>query len=346
MKTMKTCFIADAKWSTPGDLAVADVSMAMMMQYGWMTVSMAEQAGCIILGGGGSLYERQEHLIRDRQSMRYSQNMDIISRGLDNGAKFYVLGAGCQGFMCDQQAKDIWEQLLHKAELISFRDSGSINWLCEDLNFSPNKPQIKVHGDLAFYLDLGSNRTHYNSKLVTVAVSPSTISAEDTQSLIQCLNELVAMDYEICWFPFVEEDIQLHGQCAQQVKSQVVVSEFHGKYCPNYFRYLHQSRMSALTISNRLHGMVFGIMARRPMVVINSARKMKMQIEHLFPSGFRWQVGGNFEADHMVEKIKIAMENEEAIISEFDNVARVQRSRIDECAKEFNDLACVSSVSP
>lgn len=326
MVAAKTYFLSDAHATSPGDGAIHDAALAMLGDAGWISVHDPKFANCVIIGGGGTLYGRHNEQ-RYGDSLQHSLHTIRAATCLNNGGLVCAFGSGCQGFECTDDHKMVWSRIIKQSGAISMRDQESIKWITEDLNIDASDVKFSAHGDISFFWDPGSNDTIALNRIL-VGVNPLGLSDSENKALLDSLREMTALGYDIIWYPFESNGLCECLNACQEIGAKTCMSIDMADFS-DWTRYMYMARTSAITVSNRLHGLLMGVMSRRPVIPIINARKVEAQETHLFGNeGAPFKVCGNFDYKDMMKALHEAIAPSPHIIDLYDTIAKREQNSI------------------
>lgn len=270
--------LSNGRWSTVGDAAIYNVQTAGLAKRGyWVTESTT--CDCVILSGGGTLYQPSNQINKNFMGIPCNMHFKDIAECLYNqDIPFYVLGAGCQQFNEDLVTRTSWRDLLEMATGISVRDNWSKNKLINDLQLNSSFiDRISVYPDPVFEL-------YQTDQLIPVCAENIMISArhETVQKLLPTLEQLRQF-FQLVWCPMDETDYQYYKSILQ-IPDIIQVSQFHGRYFPDYRLYINTLQNCFVNISDRLHAFLFSLIIGRGIVSLKGTQNQKVygQIANFF----------------------------------------------------------------
>jgi polysaccharide pyruvyl transferase WcaK-like protein len=339
----KTCYIVDGQLSSVGDAAIRAACNIQLIKRNIIPITFQKSAlksiDYIIWGGGGILYERGNRIQKIETN---------IFQHMNSEAELHIVGAGSQEFQCDptqvEQIKAQWRQRLLSAKYISMRDHGSLDEMERELSFSKDDlSHVEVHGDLAFGLyrkDLNYPNDSIDNKNILISVR----TEEDPQviaSTIQFLQTLVKRGYNLIWYPHDFKDYinyrdiwipNIGGTLvgALQCEDRAIVLD--------YNLYINLARQCRASITRRLHGLILGMIAGRPVLSLGGGvRKNQYQIKYLFgDKSYPYILQNEFDSSSALDLFE-QMLKDKTIYDQFNSISSRELLEIEQHYKMLGD---------
>jgi polysaccharide pyruvyl transferase WcaK-like protein len=314
--------ISNARWSSVGDAAIYDVQAAGLSRLGWFVTESVEQCDAIILGGGGTLYQPDQHVDRTFYGLPCGMHFKDLAETLYNNDSipFYVLGAGCQDFGSRPELRQAWRDLLGKTTGISVRDNYSKTKLASDLLLPSGLiDRICVYPDPVFELYNEADNIMSNSNLIMISARWQNIDA--LMSLLEKLRE----SYKLVWCPMEQADYEHYLQYKDQ-RDYLQASSFFCRYFPDYRLYLNTLRKCFMNISDRLHAFIFSLITGRGILSLYDLKgnqKVTGLVDDRFGTvGYPYRLAGG-DTNTCLAYIQEMDKNRQEIFNQFNNIALV-----------------------